>query len=125
MIEILKKIRNWLVLDNSINSILWENISIWEPPEPMDNIYCIINTIPTSWVNKVEENQVIEIRIIWTSENDFWELQTLQKNIRNIILNNLNIYWLYNLEIFNNSFWYNEHKRPWSVEFYNIKSIIK
>ena len=125
MIEILKKIRNWLVLDNSINSILWENISIWEPPEPMDNIYCIINTIPTSWVNKVEENQVIEIRIIWTSENDFWELQTLQKNIRNVILNNLNDYGLYNLEIFNNSFWYNEHKRPWSVEFYNIKSIIK
>lgn len=119
MIENLKLIRNWLVSDPNLTT-LGTNITIWEPAEIPAWIYCMITTIPTSRVKQVEETQAIEIRIIWTKENNFDELQILQKSIRNNILNNYKAYWLYNIEIFNNSFWYTDQKRPWSVENYNL-----
>lgn len=119
MIENLKLIRNWLVADPSL-ATLGTDIFIWEPAEIPTWIYCMINSIPTSRVNTVYETQLIEIRIIWTKLNTFSELQTLQKSIRTNILNNFKSYWLYNMEILNNSFWYTDLKRPWSVENYNL-----
>ena len=123
MINILKAIRNWLVADTWIFAKLGDNIMIGNPLDTINWLYAMINTIPTSKVKQVEESQLIEIRIIWTQANDFEELWNLQKAIRDNILQNFKSYWLRNLEIFNNSFWYTEQKRPWSVEYFNLKFI--
>jgi hypothetical protein len=98
MIDILKNIRNGIVAETGN-----QNVFIGEPVDPIDSLYVMINTIPTSRVGIVEESQLIEIRVVGTRDDDYNDVAQLQKIIQSNLINNFQEYGLYNIEIFNTS----------------------